>query len=58
MKTAKEVCKELGIRYYRLDYLIRNSYVPEPKKIASGQRVFTYKDVRKIKEVLFERRAK
>ena len=55
MKTAKEVCKELGIKYYKLDCLIRNGYVPEPMKIASGQRVFEEQDVRKIKEVLFER---
>ncbi len=58
MKTAKEVCKELRIKYYKLDYLIRNGYVPEPTKIASGQRVFDDQDVRNIKEVLFERMGK
>lgn len=55
METAKEVCKELELKYHRLDYIIRNGYVPEPKKITSGQRVFDEQDMRKIKEVLFER---
>ncbi len=58
MKTAGQLCKELGIRYYRLDYLIRSGYVPEPKRLDSGQRVFEEQDVRRIKEVLFERMAK
>ena len=56
MKTAKEVCKQLGIRYYRLDYLIRNGYVPEPRKIASGQRIFSDEDIKIIKQVIIERR--
>ena len=54
MKTAGKLCKELGIRYYRLDYLIRSGYVPKPKRLDSGQRVFEDEDVRKIKEALFE----
>ncbi len=58
MKTAGQLCRELGIRYYRLDYLIRSGYVPEPKRLDSGQRVFEDEDVRKIKEVLFERMAR
>ncbi len=58
MKTAGQLCKELGIRYYRLDYLIRSGYVPEPKRLGSGQRIFTEDDVRIIKEKLFEVSAK
>ncbi len=54
MKTSGQLCRELGIRYYRLDYLIRSGYVPEPKKVASGQRIFTDEDVQRIKEKLFE----
>ncbi len=54
MKTAGQLCRELGIRYYRLDYLIRSGYVPKPKRLDSGQRVFEDEDVRKIKEKLFE----
>jgi len=57
MKTAGQICRELGIRYYRLDYLIRSGYVPEPKRLDSGQRVFTDEDVKIIKERLFERQA-
>ena len=58
MKTAGQLCKDLSIRYYRLDYLIRNGYVPEPKRTDSGQRVFSDQDVKRIKEVLFERMAR
>ncbi len=55
MKTAGQLCKELGIKYYSLDYLIRSGYVSEPRRLGSGQRVFTKEEVKKIKEVLFER---
>ncbi len=58
MKTAGQLCRELGVKYYRLDYLIRNGLVSEPKRLDSGQRVFDELDVKKIKEVLFERMAK
>ncbi len=58
MKTAGRLCKELGIRYYRLDYLIRSGYVPEPKRSDSGQRIFEDGDVKRIKEALFEVSAK
>ncbi len=58
MKTAGRLCKELGIRYYRLDYLIRSGHVPEPKRTDSGQRVFEDEDVKRIKEALFEVSAK
>ncbi len=58
MKTAGQLCRELKIKYHCLDYLIRSGYVPEPKRLDSGQRVFEEQDVRKIKEVLFERMAK
>ncbi len=53
MKTAGQLCRELGIRYYRLDYLIRSGYVPEPKRLDYGQRVFEDEDVKRIKEALF-----
>ena len=58
MKTAGQLCRELNIKYHCLDYLIRSGYVPEPKRLDSGQRVFEEQDVRKIKEVLFERTAR
>ena len=58
MKTAGQLCRELNIKYHCLDYLIRSGYVPEPKRLDSGHRVFEEQDVRKIKEVLFERTAR
>ena len=50
-----EVCKLLKIKYFTLDYLIRNNYVPPPKKLASGQRIFTDEDIKIIKAVVFDR---
>ncbi len=58
MKTAGQLCKELDVKYHSLDYLIRSGYVPEPMKLDSGQRVFDDQDVKRIKEVLFERMGK
>lgn len=54
MKTSKEVCAELRIPYYRLDYIFRNRLIREPQKLASGQRIFTDADVLRLKEKLFE----
>ena len=56
MRTAGQLCRELNIRYYRLDYLIRNGYVPKPKRLGSGQRIFSDEDIEKIKQVIIERR--
>ena len=56
MRTAGQLCRELNIRYYRLDYLIRNGYVPKPKRLGSGQRIFSDEDIKKIKQVIIERR--
>ena len=56
MRTAGQLCRELNIRYYRLDYLIRNGYVPKPKRLDSGQRIFSDEDIEKIKQVIIERR--
>ncbi len=58
MKTAGQLCRELNVKYYSLDYLIRSGYVPEPKRLDSGQRVFDDQDEKRIKEVLFERMGK
>jgi len=58
MKTAGQLCRELNVKYHCLDYLIRSGYVPQPKRLDSGQRVFTEQDVKRIREVLFERMAK
>ena len=54
VKTTGEVCRELNIKPYKLDYLVRNRLVSEPRKLASGQRIFTEDDIRGIKEKLFE----
>jgi len=56
VRTAGQLCRELNIRYYRLDYLIRSGYVPKPKRLDSGQRIFSDEDIKKIKQVIIERR--
>ena len=55
MRTAGQLCRELGIRYYRLDYLIRSGYVPEPMRLNSGQRLFMAEDVERLMKVIYER---
>jgi DNA-binding transcriptional MerR regulator len=57
-KTTGQVCKELNIKPYKLDYLVRNRLVPEPQKTGSGHRMFSNKDINRIKEKLFEVRVK
>jgi|TARA_B100001964_G_C14083691_1_gene531522 DNA-binding transcriptional MerR regulator len=55
VRTAGQLCRELGIRYYRLDYLIRSGYVPEPMRLNSGQRLFMAEDVERLMKVIYER---
>ncbi len=55
MKTSMEVCNQLKMKYFTLDYLIRNNYVPTPKKLASWQRIFSDEDIKIIKAVVFDR---
>jgi DNA-binding transcriptional MerR regulator len=54
MRTTEEPCRELNVKPYQVEYIIRNRLVPEPQKLASGQRVYTDEDVRRIREKLFE----
>ncbi|MGR3218903.1 MAG: MerR family transcriptional regulator [Candidatus Anammoxibacter sp.] len=54
MKTSGEVCRELNIKHYQLEYLVQNRLIPTPKKSGSGQRLFTNEDIQRIKEKLFE----
>jgi|TARA_B100000315_G_C14472635_1_gene539098 DNA-binding transcriptional MerR regulator len=55
VRTAGQLCRELGIRYYRLDYLIRSGYVPEPMRLNSGQRLFMAEDIERLMKVIYER---
>lgn len=54
-KTAKQVCKDLEIPYYRLDYLIRKGIVPEPSRSSSGQRIFSEEHIAWIRSALARR---
>ncbi len=54
MYSSGEVCKKLNVKFFKVDYLIRNGYVKAPKVIGSN-RVFTDENVKEIKEELFKR---
>ena len=51
MKTSmslKDVAHLLGIKAYRIQYLLCHGAVPEPQCRISGRRVFEPKDVRRL----------
>jgi DNA-binding transcriptional MerR regulator len=52
LKTAGIVCKELGIPYHRLDYLLRTQNVLDPQTTSSGWRVFSEEDISIIKKAI------
>ena len=54
MKTMGELCKQLNVKPYQIDYLIRNRLIPTPQKLASGHRIFVAEDIKQIKIKLFE----
>lgn len=54
MKTSGQVCRELKIPFYRLDYLLRNGFAEEPKRVGF-RRIFTEEDIKRLKEVLILR---
>jgi DNA-binding transcriptional MerR regulator len=50
--TQKDVSKQLGIPYYRLEYLHKTGRIPEAKKTSSGIRIYEEEDINKIKKIL------
>jgi len=54
MKTTGQLCRELNVKPYQVEYIIRNRLVPQPQKTDSGHRIFSNKDIKIIKEKLFE----
>ena len=52
---SRQVAKQLGINYWRLVYLLRSDKIAQPKKDASGDLIWTLRDVRNAQKAL-ERR--
>ncbi len=52
--TSKDVCKELGVPFYRLQYLFDAGKVRDVQRTSSGRRVYTKEDIKLVREALFE----
>jgi DNA-binding transcriptional MerR regulator len=48
--SLKDVARLLNVKPYRVEYLLSNQIVPEPKLRISGRRVFGIEDVRRLAE--------
>jgi DNA-binding transcriptional MerR regulator len=56
--TSRDVCKKLGVPFYKLQYLFDTGKVQDVQRTSSGKRIYTEKDIKVIKEALFEVSAK
>ncbi len=56
--TSKDVCRRLGIPFYKLQYLFDSGKIRDVDRISTGDRVYTEEDIKRIKEVLFGMLAK
>lgn len=52
--STRQVSRQLGIKPWRLQYLLDCEEVPEPTYIVANRRVFTAEDVGAIQKVLKE----
>ncbi len=52
--TSKDVCMELSIPFYKLQYLFDTGKIRDVERTSSGKRVYTDGDIKVIKEALFE----
>ena len=56
--TSKDVCRELRIPFYKLQYLFDTGKIQDVERTSSGKRVYTEGDIKVIREALFEVMAK
>jgi len=49
---SMQVAQQLGINYWRLVYLLRSDKIAQPKKDASGDLIWSARDVQKVRKVL------
>lgn len=58
MLTSKDVCKELNIPFYKLQYLFDTGKINDVQRTSSGKRIYTGEDIKVIREASFEVSAK
>jgi DNA-binding transcriptional MerR regulator len=56
--TSKDVCRELSIPFYKLQYLFDTGKISDVQRTSSGKRIYTEEDIKVIKEASFEVSAK
>lgn len=56
--TSKDVCMELKIPFYKLQYLFDTGKIQDVERTSSGKRVYNEGDIKEIKQALFEVSAK
>ncbi len=54
--TSKDVCRELKIPFYKLQYLFDSGKVRDVSRTTTGDRIYTEDDVKVIKKALFDLR--
>ncbi len=56
--TSKDICRELKIPFYRLQYLFDTGKIKDVERTSSGKRIYAEGDIKVIREALFEVSAK
>jgi hypothetical protein len=56
--TSKDVCRELNIPFYKLQYLFDTGKISDVQRTSSGKRIYDKEDIKVIREALFEVMAK
>ncbi len=51
--TSKDVCRELSIPFYKLQYLFDTGKVQDVQRTSSGKRIYSEVDIKVIREALF-----
>lgn len=52
--TSKDVCRELSIPFYKLQYLFDTGKIQDVQRTSSGKRIYTDMDIKVIRKILFE----
>ncbi len=52
--TSKDVCRQLKIPFYRLQYLFDSGKVRDVSRTTTGDRIYTEEDIQRIRRALFQ----
>jgi DNA-binding transcriptional MerR regulator len=52
--TSKDICRELKIPFYKLQYLFDTGKIRDVQRTSSGKRIYREEDINVIREALFE----